>query len=127
MTRFSALARILIADDDPDYLDVFCEGMAALGHSAVGVADGATALARLRKDRFDMLFLDLVMAGGGAISLLHSVRALDADLPVVVITGQTDLLDTPLFRDGMRQAYAKLPKTASLGDLNSVVMSLAQP
>ncbi|OCX61439.1 regulator [Thioclava sp. SK-1] len=119
------MARILIADDDHAYLDVFCDGMAAMGHEAVGVSRGDAALDRLRKEDFDIVFLDVIMPGGGAITLGHSVRNMNAELPIVVITGRPELGHSPLLRNGLRFAQAKLQKTASLSELDRTVRQLA--
>lgn len=118
------MARILIADDDADYLQVFQEGMEALGHEVAGVPSGSEVLPMLERTKFDVVFLDVVMEGGGAISVLHAVREIDPDIPVAVITGRLELADSPLFRDGLRLAQAKLRKTATLAELDNVVQML---
>ncbi len=115
------MARILIADDDVAYLDIFCEGMEALGHAATAVTSGAQVVERLRAQAYDIAFLDVVMAGGGAITLIHEVHKLDPWLPVAIITGRPELIDSPLFREGLRSACAKAHKTTPLWELDKLV------
>jgi len=118
------LARILIADDDPDYLDAFIGGMTALGHEVEGVLTGVEAVGRVGESSFDVVFLDVVMKGGGAISLLHEIRKTHPDLPIIVISGRTELIDSPVFREGMGFSQARIRKTASLSQMNSLVQSI---
>ncbi|QPM91200.1 response regulator [Pseudooceanicola algae] len=118
------MARILIADDDPGYVAAFCEGMQALGHDAHGVASGVEALALLASEKFDIVFLDVFMKGGGAVVLLHDIRKSDAHIPVVVITGKSEFAGSPLFENGLRLAQAKMRKTASLAELGQLVTKL---
>lgn len=121
------MAHVLIADDEVAYLSVFCEGMEALGHTATGVTNGTQLLELVRTGGFDIVFLDVVMDGGGAITLTHQVRAIDHDLPIVIITGRPELIDSPLLRAGLRTAVAKLPKTVSLAQLGKVIRTYARP
>ncbi|MBT9383014.1 response regulator [Pseudooceanicola sp. CBS1P-1] len=118
------MARILIADDDPDYVAVFTDGLEALGHDVDSVSSGQEVLPLLRQKSFDVIFLDVVMSGGGAISVLHQIRAEFSDLPVVIITGRPELIDSPLFVSGLRLAQARMHKTATLRQLDEVVRTL---
>lgn len=120
------MARILVADDDVDYLTAFSEGMEVLGHDVVCASSSEDVNRMLSETKFDAIFLDVVMPGGGAISLVHSVRQHDSEVPVIVITGRPELINSPLFRDGMRQAQAKLQKTATLQELDSLVRRLTE-
>ncbi|SFJ02260.1 response regulator [Albimonas pacifica] len=115
------MARVLIADDEVAYLDAFCEGMEALGHDPTAVTHRDQLLERLQAARYDIVFLDVVMAGGGAITLIHEVGKLDPDLPVVIITGRPELIGSPLFREGLRAARAKVHKATPLAHLDQLV------
>lgn len=115
------MARILIADDDPDYLAAFCGGMRALGHSVTGLQQGSEVVPNLQSDPYDIVFLDVLMKGGGAITLIHAVRACDARIPIIVITGNSEIIESSLFGQGLRQAQAKVTKTASLVELERLI------
>tara|TARA_R110000868_G_scaffold314417_1_gene575388 strand:+ start:33617 stop:33979 length:363 start_codon:yes stop_codon:yes gene_type:complete len=119
------LARILIADDDPDYLAAFCDGMRALGHRVTGVQQGSEVVPTLRTTQYDIVFLDVLMRGGGAITLIHAVRACDPDIPVIIITGNSEIIESAVFEQGLRQAQAKVTKTASLVDLERLIRQFA--
>ena len=98
----------------------FVEGY---GGAIAGVAE---TLEALQADPFDIVFLDVIMDGGGAITAVHSVRAFKPDIPVVVITGRPELIDSPLFTQGLRSADAKIRKTSTLSELAEVVRVLTK-
>jgi len=121
------VARVLLADDDEMYRNVFCDGLGTMGHSVEAVPAGRDvlpALAAAGDTPFDVVFLDMMMTGGGGITILHAVREKYAELPVVIITGRVELLGSPLFLDGMRSAQAKVHKTASLAELDRLIGAL---
>lgn len=120
------MARILIADDDPDYLSAFCEGLTALGHVVTGVGNGKEALKSLQEATYDIVFLDVFMSGGGAISLIHMVKNADPGIPAVIITGKATILDSPILAEGLRLATAKIAKTTTLVDLDKLVRRYAR-
>lgn len=118
------MAAILIADDDPEYLKAFCMGLEALGHSAKGVSHSAEVLLELEAALYDVVFLDVLMPGGGAITLVHDVRSDHPDLPIVVLTGNASIFESPIMTGGLRQASARLSKTASLAEIGSLIYDL---
>lgn len=90
--------RILIAEDDPFLQDVLSETLQRAGFEVTCVADGASALVRIKARRPDLLLLDLVLPGVDGFEVLRRVRA-DAptrDLPVAVISSlhRPDHLET---------------------------------
>lgn len=118
------MANILIADDDPEYLAAFGEGLEVLGHEVTGVTKGEEVLPLVKSQRFDIVFLDVIMEGGGAITLLHEIRAIDTQTPIVIITGKMDLLESPILQQGLRTAQAKVRKTATLVELDRLIIKL---
>ncbi|WP_040753384.1 response regulator [Wenxinia marina] len=115
------MAKILLADDDPDYTATFGRAMDALGHRFASVATGEDIAAAVVETRPDIVFLDVLMPGGGAISRLHELRAAHPHLPIVVITGNAAVYDSPIVTEGMRTANARVPKTISLLQLAEII------
>ena len=64
--------RILIVDDDRTTLRMLSLPLEAAGYTIATASDGATALARLARTRFDLVLLDVWMPGGAATSLWGS-------------------------------------------------------
>lgn len=79
--------RILVIDDDPS----ICEYLQALltkdGMQATTCQDPETGLDLLRKERFHLLILDLMMPKLDGISVLEEIRRIDRELAVVIYTG----------------------------------------
>jgi len=84
-------ARILIADDEPEQLELLELILAEAGYSVAAAPDGAAALALLGRERFDVVVSDIRMPGLDGIQLLHAIRSTDLDLPVLLLTGDPDL------------------------------------
>ncbi|WP_417243830.1 response regulator [Celeribacter sp.] len=120
------MARILIADDDADYRRAFTAGMTALGHDVVSVTSGSSVPDALNAapDGFDVVFLDIMMPDGGGATALHHVKSFDPDLPAVIITGRAELFDSPIFKRGFTTAEARIKKTVSLAELDTLVRDI---
>jgi two-component system sensor histidine kinase/response regulator len=79
--------RILIVDDENTHMLLLSAALERNGYSALGVSDGAQALAALQDNRFEIILTDLKMPGMDGISLLRRARAADPDLVGIVMTG----------------------------------------
>jgi sigma-B regulation protein RsbU (phosphoserine phosphatase) len=84
-------ARLLIADDQPDVLEALRLLLSQHDFSLQLVTSPVTALERLRSEEWDLLLMDLnysrdTTSGHEGLQLLKDVRAIDASLPVVVMT-----------------------------------------
>lgn len=79
--------RILIIDDDR----AFRVGTRALlqdeGYSVDAVGDGDEGLRRLAEEEFELVLLDLKMAGRGGLSVLEEIRRRGSSVPVLMLTG----------------------------------------
>ena len=120
------MARVLIVDDSAEYTGLFQSGLEALGREVTTAANRLEALDALAMKRFDVIFLDVVMRGGGAITLVHEVREIDRTTPIVVISGVPEVLLSPVFTAGMAQAQAKLRKSATLTEINQLISRLTE-
>ncbi len=79
--------RVLLVDDE----DIFRQGTAKLlarrGFLVEEATSGEAALEHLRESRPDVVILDLRMPGMDGIATLQQIRAMAADLPVIVLSG----------------------------------------
>jgi DNA-binding NtrC family response regulator len=83
--------RILIADDQPDVLEALRLLLKAEGLHTEAVTSPNQALSALQERDFDALLMDLnysrdTTSGAEGLELLAKVQALDATLPVIVMT-----------------------------------------
>lgn len=83
--------RVLIADDQPEVLRALSFICSAEGYETVTVNSPAAVLAKLGKEDFDVVLIDLnyrqdVETGKEGLDLLKQIRAIDSSIPVVVMT-----------------------------------------
>lgn len=82
------MKRILVVDDEPDFLDIVRQVLEARGYGVASAADGAAGMAALRADRPDLVILDVNMPVMSGYDVCREIRADPAlsDLPVVMLT-----------------------------------------
>jgi len=78
--------RLLIAEDDRALGLFLSRGLEADGHRVRLAYDGAAAVEAFRQDSPDLTILDLNMPIKDGEQVLEEVRALDSELPVLVLT-----------------------------------------
>jgi sigma-B regulation protein RsbU (phosphoserine phosphatase) len=85
-------ARVLVADDQPDVLEALRWLLSGEGYEPQFVNSTEGVLERLRAEPFDLLLMDLnytrdTTSGREGLELIPRVRAHDATMPIVVMTG----------------------------------------
>jgi len=81
------LARLLIADDHPIFLDGLKTFLGANHHSVESCARSASdAMGAIARTDHDLLILDVNMGEGGGLHLLRSIRTAGNAIPVVFLT-----------------------------------------
>ena len=79
--------RVLVVDDEPSIRDLLSKMLALVDYHVDVASDGQSALEHMQLGRYDLLITDLRMPGMDGISVIHAARRLQADLPVIIITG----------------------------------------
>lgn len=82
---------ILVVDDDPSARAFVRTALSAAGYVVHGAAGGREALRKMRRERFDLVLLDVVMPDMDGYSVLDELRSASVDARVVMITGRDDL------------------------------------
>ena len=83
--------RLLIAEDDKALGLFLRRGLEADGHKVRLACDGGAAVEAFREEMPDLTILDLNLPGKDGEQVLEEVRALDADLPVLVLTARQEV------------------------------------
>ena len=81
---------VLVVDDDPGIQDLFRTFLKQIGFSRVVVGTATEAIKSLRKQKFDLLFLDLQLPDAPGDQVYQTAKQIDPDLNVIVITGYPD-------------------------------------
>ncbi|MGZ6016816.1 MAG: nitrogen assimilation response regulator NtrX [Phenylobacterium sp.] len=84
---------VLVVDDEADIRDLVAGILSDEGYAVRTANDSESALAAIRARKPALLILDIWMAGGGmdGLELLDHVKALDPDLPVIMISGHGNI------------------------------------
>jgi CheY-like chemotaxis protein len=78
--------RILWADDEIDLLKPQIIFLEQKGYAVEPVSNGHDALDKCRTEHFDLIFLDEHMPGISGLETLSRIKAINKDIPVVMIT-----------------------------------------
>lgn len=81
---------VLVVDDDPDLQELFKAFLKKIGFSRVVVGTAKDAVGSLRKQKFDLMFLDLQLPDAPGDQVYRTAKSIDPDLNVIVITGYPD-------------------------------------
>ena len=85
-----AVSRIVIADDDPDSLELLRLALVGPQIEICEAANGADLVDLLAESGpFDLIITDVLMPWMEGLQVLHSARAAEIRTPVLVITGLT--------------------------------------
>jgi two-component system NtrC family response regulator len=92
---------ILVVDDEAAQRDILGGFLRKQGFDVQEAASAPDALARLREEPVDLMLTDVKMPGMSGLDLLREARALNPELPVVVLTAYGNVTDAvAAMRDG---------------------------
>jgi DNA-binding response OmpR family regulator len=83
--------RVLIADDDKALGLFLTRGLQADGHRVRVALDGGAAVDAFREDMPDLTILDLNMPVKDGEQVLIEIRAMNLELPVLILTGRQEV------------------------------------
>jgi len=83
--------RILVVDDEKDFLDLVVRSLQILGHETASALDGPTAVELCQTFLPHVILLDVMMPEVNGIETLRLIRKFDRDVKVVMISGMHDL------------------------------------
>lgn len=81
--------KVLVVDDDADVRSFVVTVLEESGYVPLTACDGVEGFEKIRKDRPDLVILDVLMPRGSGIRLYRQLKTDDAfkDLPVIMFTG----------------------------------------
>jgi putative two-component system response regulator len=78
---------ILIVDDDPKIREFIRRVLTKEGHRVYSASSGIQAVEMSSRNKFDIVFCDIIMPDESGLETLSKLKALDKDIPVVMISG----------------------------------------
>jgi two-component system response regulator MtrA len=84
--------RVLVVDDDPALAEMLGIVLRGEGFEPAFVADGDAALGAFRREKPDVVLLDLMLPGTDGIEVCRQIRA-ESGVPIVMLTAKGDTED----------------------------------
>jgi pilus assembly protein CpaE len=107
------MAKILLIDDDSEFLDMINLLMRREGHQTVLSADGPDGLAKALADPPDLAIIDVMMPDMTGYEVVRQMRAnsVTASLPIIVLTARGQPVDRQAALEAGADDYMSKPVT----------------
>ena len=116
--------QILVVDDDPEWHEILALLFSRKGWKTETALSGEKALARLAAGGIDVVVCDLSMPGMSGLEVLRRVRAMNASLPFIMMTGVATIESA--VEAVQLGAYSYLTKPVNNAELASLVQRAAE-
>ncbi|MGO3147258.1 MAG: response regulator transcription factor [Leucobacter sp.] len=103
------MTSILIAEDEVRISSFIEKGFRAAGYSSTVCAAGEDAVHLALTGEFDFVLLDVGLPGIDGFEVLRRIRAIDTELPIIMLTARTSLEDTITGLDTGANDYVTKP------------------
>jgi CheY-like chemotaxis protein len=109
----------LVVDDDANIRELLARALASSGWRCADAPGGEAALEQLQGQRFNLVFLDLLMPGMNGAETFREIRQIDPVANVVIITAYPD---SALMSEALQVGpFAVMRKPFSLEELRVVL------
>lgn len=106
----TAHPRILVVEDDEDLRLTIYDWLVLRGYAVMAAGDGLEALELIARQAFDVVLTDLKMPRCDGLHLLSAVKARDARVQVIFLTGEASMDDAiAALREGRSFDFLQKP------------------
>ena len=108
--------KILIVDDEPQFVDMISLRLTANGYEVMAACDGQEALQKAREEKPDLIILDLMlpkMDGYKVCGLLKADKRFNT-IPIILLTARGENADQGMSQEVGANAYMTKPFQASV-------------
>jgi len=117
--------KILVIDDDQDLIKALRVRLRAEGFECVAAGDGVMAVAAARREKPDLILLDLGLPGGDGYQVLERLRTLTptSSTPVIVLSAKDPAVHAEKARAAGADAYLQKPaeNTALISEIRRLL------
>jgi CheY-like chemotaxis protein len=124
MANIELPPKILLVDDEKEFVQTLSERLETRQLPATVVHDGQEALDYIEKDQPDVMVLDLMMPGIGGIEVLRRLKQSHPNIEVIILTGHGSEQEEQLAAD--LGAFAYLQKPVNIEHLAEVMRDAYQ-
>ena len=111
--------RILVVDDEEMVRNIIFKLLTVRGHIVTAASSGAEALTCFSAASFDFVITDQGMPEMSGRELAYQIRKLKADIPIILLTGDTDLrADSSSINQVMTKPFKIDELEAAMSDLS---------
>ncbi|MBL8092636.1 MAG: response regulator [Anaerolineales bacterium] len=86
------MKKVLVVDDEPKLAAIARDYLVAAGYSVIVAPDGPEGLALARKERPDLIVLDLMLPGMDGLDVCREIRR-ESNVPIVMLTARVEETD----------------------------------
>ena len=84
-------ARVLIVDDEKEFLEAMGERISARGMDVSTSISAKEALEKIEKESFDAIIMDFQMPGMDGIEAMKAIKAKKPELQIILLTGHASV------------------------------------
>ncbi|MDA3918412.1 MAG: response regulator transcription factor [Deltaproteobacteria bacterium] len=85
--------KILVAEDDANIRMGLVDTLESENYQVKEACDGAMALELFNNSSFDLILLDIMMPGKSGYDVCQDIRAVDKDIPIIMLTAKGEEFD----------------------------------
>ncbi|MCR4667446.1 MAG: response regulator [Desulfovibrio sp.] len=111
--------RLLLADDERDFVDTLAERLRLRDYEVQVVYDGAEAIRAATSNKPDLVVLDLYMPGLAGDEAIKQLKMMYPAMPIILLTGHQAVDDNGT--SPVSQAFACLTKPLAFKDFVAIV------
>lgn len=79
--------KLLIVDDEEEFTSTLAERLRLRHYDTRVASDGEVAVDKIQEERPDIVLLDLHIPGMSGLEILTRIKAMDASIQVIILTG----------------------------------------
>lgn len=91
--------KIIIVEDEKPMANALVLKLSNSGFEAIAVSDGKEALVELKKNKYDLMLLDLMMPKMGGFEVLENLKKNNNKMPVIISTNLSQEHDIKKAKD----------------------------
>lgn len=115
---------VLVVDDEPNMRDILRRILEKEGYQVITAPDGETALRLIKKNKPDLVLLDLMMPGISGRDVCRNARKFSPSTRVIYLTAMVELVNQSRASEIHSEADAFITKPASGKRILSMVASI---
>jgi len=91
------MAKILVVDDEPDIVEIVTFTLESKGHAVVAAGDGAEGIAKVKKEKPELIILDVMMPKMNGMQVVDYLRNKEEynHIPIIMLTATTQYSRKP--------------------------------